>query len=93
MPNESFGDASIIERIDNITKEKSIVKVRTTTLDNLLNELNIDKVDIIKMDVGAEPIVFEGMRQTIANNKDIQIIIEYSPFLYENPRALLNIFF
>ncbi|OJY81404.1 MAG: hypothetical protein BGP13_15540 [Sphingobacteriales bacterium 40-81] len=94
VPNESFGDASIIERIDNITKAKSVVKVRTATLDNLLNELNVDKVDIIKMDVeGAEPMVFEGMRQTIAKNKNIQIIIEYSPFLYDNPRVFTEYLF
>ncbi|MCC6290277.1 MAG: FkbM family methyltransferase [Chitinophagaceae bacterium] len=94
VPEDSFGDASIINRVDRLIKPKSSFKVRTTTLDIMLRELNLSKVDVIKMDVeGAEPFVFEGMKETIANNKDLQIIIEYSPFLYDNPRAFTEYLF
>lgn len=94
VPEDSFGDASIINRADRLIRPKSSFRVRTTTLDIMLRELNIDKVDVIKMDVeGAEPLVFEGMEKTIADNKNLQIIIEYSPFLYSNPREFTEYLF
>lgn len=94
IPEESFGEASIIERADKLVVPKTSVDVRTATLDNLLAELNVKKVDIIKMDVeGAEPFVFEGMKRTIANNPGLQMIIEYSPFLYEDARDFTEYLF
>lgn len=94
VPDDSFGDASIINRVDRLIKPKSSFKVRTTTLDVMLRELNLSKVDVIKMDVeGAEPFVFDGMKETIANNNNLQIIVEYSPFLYDNPRAFTEYLF
>lgn len=94
IPEESFGGASIIKRTDSLIVPKTLIDVRTITLDNYLKEQDIKKVDIIKMDVeGAEPFVFEGMEQTIANNPNLQIIIEYSPFLYEEPRRFTEYLF
>ena len=59
--------------------------VQTTTVDQLIRDKNIGRVDLIKMDVeGAEPLVFEGMKETIEANPEIRIIIEYSPSIYEN---------
>ena len=63
------------------------VKVPTTTIDSIVKELNLTKVDVIKIDVeGFEPLVFEGMKQTIAANPGLQIVMEYSPFSYEDPQ-------
>ncbi len=94
IPEGSFGEASIVDRTDRLIVPKTSIDVRTTTLDHFLEEMDIKKVDIIKMDVeGAEPFVFEGMKQTIAKNKNLQLIIEYSPFLYEDPRGFTEYLF
>ncbi|MCY7387339.1 MAG: FkbM family methyltransferase [Burkholderiales bacterium] len=58
-------------------------KVATSTLDDLVLELKLPKVDVIKIDVeGEEPAVFEGMEKTLENNPHVQIIAEYSPAIY-----------
>lgn len=94
IPDANFGDASLLERSDRKQIEKQSIEVNVVSLDQYLHENKINKVDIIKMDVeGAEPIVFEGMKHTIANNKDLQIIIEYSPHLYDNPKAFTEYLF
>lgn len=73
---------------------RSQVKVATISVDELVFEKSIGKVDVIKMDVeGVEPLVFQGMRQTIKDNPGIQIIIEYSPSIYENAREFTEYLF
>jgi FkbM family methyltransferase len=72
----------------------SKVKVRLLTLDEMVLELNLPKVDIIKVDVeGLEPQVFEGMQQTINNNPDLKIVMEYSPFIYESAKDFTQYLF
>ncbi|MGN6491873.1 MAG: FkbM family methyltransferase [Agriterribacter sp.] len=92
VPKNYFGDASILEGTD---KRPHIdYKVPTVRLDDVLREKQINKVDIIKIDVaGAEPWVFEGMQQTILQNPGLQIIMEYSPWLYEKARGFTEYLF
>jgi FkbM family methyltransferase len=53
------------------------VTVRGTTLDNILAGLGIKEVNIVKMDVeGAEKEVLLGMKDTIAESKNIEILFE-----------------
>lgn len=94
IPDTSFGDASILQRPDRVDASKSKVKVRTIPFDLLMEQMNISRVDVIKMDVeGVEPLVFEGMKGTIANNPNLRIIIEYSPFLYEDAQGFTEYLF
>ena len=94
VPEDSFGDASIMQRADRLIQPKAGYKVLTDTLDAVLSNKGIDKVDIIKIDAeGAEPWVFEGMQQTIIQNPGLQIVMEYSPYLYENARAFTEYLF
>lgn len=94
IPEANYGDASLLERSDRKQIKKTDIEVEVITLDQFLQNQNIDKVDVIKMDVeGAEPLVFKGMSQTIAKNKNLQIIIEYSPYLYDNPREFTEYLF
>jgi FkbM family methyltransferase len=87
IPDQSLGDASILQRSDRLTVSKSKVKVQTITFDLLMEQMNIKKVDVIKMDVeGAEPQVFDGMNKTMENNPGLKIIIEYSPYLYADAK-------
>ena len=54
--------------------------VKGVRLDDLLPQMN-DRIDFVKIDVeGAEPLVFEGARNTlIVANSDLTIITEWSP--------------
>ncbi len=57
------------------------VPVDLTPLDDLLDELKISRVDIIKMDVqGAEALVFQGMSRCMARNPHLKIIMEFWPW-------------
>lgn len=54
--------------------------VDTRTVDDCLAELNIDQVDIVKMDIeGAELGALRGMSQTIANSPNMALVMEYNP--------------
>jgi FkbM family methyltransferase len=53
--------------------------VKGVCVDELLPQMN-NRVDFVKIDVeGAEPLVFEGARNTIAANPNLTIIVEWSP--------------
>ena len=56
------------------------VEVETTTLDEFFAQEGWPKVHVVKIDVeGAEVEVLEGMREIIARNPDIKLIIEFNP--------------
>jgi len=53
------------------------VKVRTMTFDSLINYLELDHVDLVKIDVeGHEEAVLKGMKNTLQRNPPRIIIIE-----------------
>jgi len=57
-------------------KENS-VEVETRTIDSLLREIGVKKVDWVKIDVeGAEVEVLEGMREVLRENKKLRMLIE-----------------
>ena len=75
-------------------KGRSQVVVQTISVDELVKEKNMGRVDIIKMDVeGVEPMVFEGMQETIDANPQIQIIVEYSPSIYADAQKFTDYLF
>jgi FkbM family methyltransferase len=54
-----------------------VVDVRCSTLDTILKECGITEVDLVKMDIeGAEREGLMGMKETIANSPNIEIIFE-----------------
>ncbi len=58
--------------------EESVVNVPLTTIDNLVAELNLDRVDFIKMDIeGAEQKALMGAQDTLANYKPRLAIAAY----------------
>ena len=68
--------------------------VKTQTLDQLAIELELPRIDLVKIDVeGAEPQVFSGMKETIARNKDLRVLIEYSPYLYDDAKSFTEFLF
>jgi FkbM family methyltransferase len=66
--------------LEGFTKAEEVIKVKSKSLDTVLSELGIARVDFVKIDVeGAEPLVLAGMRQTISRSPHINLLIEYNP--------------
>lgn len=62
-PNNSAADSFVLHR----EGAREVRGIPLTTIDKLVSELNLDRVDFIKMDIeGAEPNALRGGRQTIA---------------------------
>lgn len=65
------------------------IMIKTIRLDDLLKQLKIEKVDIIKIDVeGAEMEVFEGASKTLSN-PDIKLIVEFNS-VYKHAYKIIN---
>lgn len=57
--------------------ETRFIEVEVDTLDNLLKELGIRKVDFIKVDVeGSEVEAIKGMDEILRNNREVKLAIE-----------------
>ena len=60
--------------------EPQTFTVETMPGDTFLSNQGIHQVDIIKMDIeGAEINALRGLKQTIANSPNLQLIMEYNP--------------
>ncbi len=84
--NKAIGDSKgLIKMLVIVGKESATViskdgniTVKMDTLDNIINELGIDKVDLLKIDIeGAEALAIYGMRKTLEITRNI--IIEVRP--------------
>lgn len=54
--------------------------VQTVPVDTYLATQNIDRVDVVKMDIeGAEMTALRGMKATISNSPGMALIMEYNP--------------
>ncbi len=68
---DNLGGASIMAH----NGETILESIPTTTLDEMVQDL--PRVDMVKIDAeGAEPLIWEGMEQTLRNNPKIQIFAE-----------------
>ena len=94
VPDNFYGDASIVERKDKPRLARSRVDVKTQTLDELAVQLELPRIDLVKMDVeGAEPRVFDGMNEIISKNPGLRILVEYSPYLYDDAKGFSEFLF
>jgi FkbM family methyltransferase len=67
----------------------AVVDVESVTVDTLTRDW--PRVDLIKIDVeGAEEDVWEGMQQTITQNRDLVVVLELNVDRYEDPRGFLE---
>jgi len=85
----SFGDPSLVFQGD----KNSYIKVPVKTLDNLLEELDLKRIDIIKIDAeGSEVPILKGAEKTLKANPNIKIIVaaEHYPSEIEEVRQFLN---
>ncbi len=89
IPNGFLGGGSIREGFQNADSTR--LKVQAVPLDALVQELGLPRVDVVKMDCeGMEPAILEGMQQTIRANPGIRIIMEFTPFDYQDPVGFAN---
>lgn len=94
IPENYYGDASLVDRHDKPHVRRSKVKVKMQTMDELATQMLLHKIDVIKIDVeGVEPLVFAGMTETIAKNPGLRILLEYSPFLYGDAKYFTDYLF
>jgi FkbM family methyltransferase len=62
------------------TSARDSVSIKIVRLDDFVKEYNINKVDVIKMDIqGAEGLALLGMNDVLVKNKTIKIFIEFWP--------------
>lgn len=85
VENKFPGGATIMPLDENLPG-RSRYTVSTFTIDELVEEQQLGTVDFMKIDCeGFEPFVFDGMKKTLAANPDLQIVMEYSAYMYTNP--------
>jgi len=70
------------------------VKVDSVTIDRLCDQLNLDRVELIKMDAeGSEPLIFMGAGSLLSRTQPRYILMEYSPSAWqESAPTLLRLF-
>lgn len=71
-------------------------ELRCRPIDDILEELGINKIDFIKIDVdGPEPNVLKGLIRTIERSPDMKMVVEYYPkYILDaglNPEEMLEI--
>ena len=86
IPTHFWGGATIRkEKVDDSIMQET---VQADTLDQIVKELGLPRVDFIKMDCeGVEPQIFEGMREIIKQNPQLKMVMEYSPFMYKDAKG------
>ena len=69
------------------------IKVDVISLDDFLTDKN-SKIDFILMDAeGSEPYILDGMKKTIENNPNLEIITEYNAFTLNTSGTNLEDFY
>lgn len=67
------------------------ITVRTRTLDNVLDEKNVNHVDIVKIDVqGADLLVLRGAENTLRESEDVKLIMDVDVGTEEERNQLLE---
>ncbi len=60
--------------------KKEKITVACSNLDSVLTNLNIDRVDLIKMDIeGGEGAALRGMEKTLAGSTPLRLVVEFAP--------------
>ena len=68
-------------RIYDKSDARERVPVEIVPVDLMLEELGIAHVDVMKIDTqGAEPFVFDGMKQLLQRNRRLKVMIEFWPW-------------
>lgn len=79
LQRSQMGESDVApRRQDDFEMQK--YRVATAAIDQCLAEMDIKRVDLVKMDIeGAEMGALRGMRQTIAHSPRLSLVMEYNP--------------
>ncbi len=82
---------SFIEKRGDISITKT-EKIKAITLDQFCLDQNLDKVDVIKVDVeGGEQKVWNGMQNIIKKNPQLKILLEFTFDVYEDEESFFEL--
>lgn len=77
--DEKSGVGSVLPNVP-LDFKKTKISVRAANLDSFLQKNDVNKVDIIKMDIeGGEYAALQGMKKILSENKNLALIIEFAP--------------
>ncbi len=63
-------------------------QTKAISIDKYVEQQSLRRVDLIKMDIeGYEDVAYKGMHQTIKHNSGLQMLLEFAPGCYEDPRG------
>lgn len=84
VPGQFHGSASIVEGVIPEGYDLHTYDVRTTTLDNELNQITFWNSDVVKIDAeGAEELIWHGAQRLFhADMSHSTILLEYTPNAY-----------
>jgi FkbM family methyltransferase len=78
--NERDGNFGLSRVVEREYSNKHQFQVAARTLDDILTDLRIARVDLLKMDIeGAEGFALRGMRYSLANRRVQRILLELHP--------------
>jgi FkbM family methyltransferase len=88
--SDNWGLSKLVEEAGGATS----FSVAAQPLDGLLDQVGIDRVDLLKMDIeGAEELALHGMRAGLSRSRYRRILLEVHPaILGERGRTLANVF-
>ncbi|HWZ46213.1 MAG TPA: FkbM family methyltransferase [Candidatus Saccharimonadales bacterium] len=82
--SEEDGNFGVTRLVDSAPTSGVRFQAQTETLDSLLHECGLDKVDLVKIDVeGAEDLVLAGMQAGLQQARYTAILLELHPSLLE----------
>jgi len=82
VPDHLWGSATIVTKAELPGDNRKEI-VKSDMLDNIVADAGFPRVDFIKMDCeGAEPFIIQGMDKILAQNPQLKMVMEYSPYLY-----------
>jgi FkbM family methyltransferase len=88
---DNFG---ISKLVDSASSGDNVVSVEARRIDDVMDELRLEQVDLLKMDVeGAEERALCGMAAGLASHRYRRILLELHPTMFlEKDRTVRNIF-
>jgi FkbM family methyltransferase len=85
LASENSGAHSIINK-----QGKQMIYVNSITLDEVLFDLSLDKIDVLKIDAeGAEPEIIEGGQKFLFGSRVEHLFLEWNPEVWTDKQKLL----
>ncbi len=79
ISDSNKGKHSLVNTSAQSSEYTRSIEVQTRTIDDVMSEQNVTRVDIIKMDIeGAEPLALIGMKKTLTI-PGLTLFVEFSP--------------